>query len=295
MDDHLQAFCRYLDIDLGRSKNTIESYKRDLNKYLDFLDQADYPLIEVTEEEIQEFLQHLYQEDYAAGSTSRMISAIRQFYLYLLRQGLVETNPVDLIEGPKQAKRLPKAISMDQVNQLMNAPDITTMQGIRDRAILEVMYATGLRVSELCDLKMNEIHLDLGFIQTLGKGDKERIVPMGDEAIYWLGKYLDEVRYSYLKHNKSNPYVFLTQRSSNFTRQGIWKAIGKYAKQVGISKKVSPHMLRHSFASHLLENGADLRLVQDLLGHADISTTQIYTHVTKHRLQEVYRKAFPRA
>ena len=297
MIDHCDSFKQYLLIDHGRSNNTIESYLRDLRKFEDFLNRHSLEIKDVEEKDIQLFLLDLYEDGYAASSTSRMLSSLRQYFLFLIKQNYLSHNPLTLIQSPKKGKRLPKAISMGQVTKLMNSPDINHYQGIRDRAILETMYATGLRVSELTHLTLEQVHLELGFIQTIGKGDKERIVPLGDEAIYWIQTYLDQVRYYYLTKakNQNNPYLFLTQRGNHFTRQGIWKTLKKYVQAVGIDENISPHMLRHSFATHLLENGADLRLVQELLGHADISTTQIYTHISKHRLQEVYRKSFPRA
>ncbi|WP_282919678.1 site-specific tyrosine recombinase XerD [Ignavigranum ruoffiae] len=297
MADQFEAFYRYLIIDLGRAQNTVVNYQRDLNKFKTYIAQEQLELDQVERATIQAYLYQLHQAGYAASSTARMISSLRQFFLFLLREGLRQDNPMALIELPKQAKRLPKAIQMDQINLLLNAPDIQTHWGIRDRAILETMYATGLRVSELISLKLIDLHLDLGFIQTLGKGNKERIIPLGDEAIFWLEKYLTEVRHIFLSKGteSASAYIFLTQRGKPFTRQGIWKKIKKYTQSVGMGEDISPHMLRHSFATHLLENGADLRLVQELLGHADISTTQIYTHISKHRLQEVYRRSFPRA
>lgn len=297
MDEYVQAFYRYLLIDLGRSQNTIINYQRDLTKFVNYLGQEKIKIQDVDRKKIQEYLYLLHQEGYATSSTARMISSLRQFFLFLLREGICQTNPMSLIDLPKKNKRLPKAIQMDQINLLLNAPDLNSHWGIRDRAILETMYATGLRVSELINLKLVDLHLDLGFIQTIGKGNKERIIPLGDEAIYWLKKYIEEVRHLFLANGKEGtcPYVFITQRGKAFTRQGIWKKIKRYTQEVGMDSSISPHVLRHSFATHLLENGADLRLVQELLGHADISTTQIYTHISKHRLQEVYRRAFPRS
>ena len=207
----------------------------------------------------------------------------------------MDHNPMDLIQGAKNRKHLPKTLSSKEIDRLLEAPDTETNNGIRDRAILEVMYASGLRVSELTHLKMNELHLELGFIQTVGKGDKERIIPIGEEALFWIKKYLEEVYPVYSKKSTDSTILFLTQRGKQFTRQGIWKNLKKYVNLAGIDHEVSPHILRHSFATHLLENGADLRMVQELLGHSDISTTQIYTHVSKQRLQEIYRNSFPRA
>lgn len=296
--DLLKEFERYLLIDQGKSTNTIRSYMRDLNKFAAFVNKSSIKdLNEIDYAFIQQFLAELKAENYAASSTSRLISALRQFFHYLLKEQQLETNPMQLVRGPKKEKNLPHVLSVEQVEALIQAPDVKTLIGLRDRSIFEVMYATGLRVSELTNLQLADLHLDLGFIQTLGKGNKERIVPLGDEAIYWLDQYLQDVRPVFANKKTAilSQHVYLTERGKGFTRQGIWKNLKKYVKLAGVKADVSPHMLRHSFATHLLENGADLRMVQELLGHSDISTTQIYTHISKHRLQEVYRKSFPRA
>lgn len=299
MQNQIDEFMRYMQIDQGRSANTLASYRLDLNHLLDYMeDQQINSYADVSQDHIEYLIREKSQAGYAASTINRLISTLRQFFKFLLREKLIETNPMTLIEGAKTGQRLPKVLSMNQVTAIIEAPDIHTPHGLRDRAILEVMYATGLRVSELTHLLLSELHIDLGFIQTVGKGNRERLVPLGDEAIYWVRQYLDQVRPGYvraLKGKQSPGEVFLTQRGKAFTRQGIWKNLNKYVQQTGIPFRVSPHMLRHSFATHLLENGADLRMVQELLGHVDISTTQIYTHISKHRLQEVYRKNFPRA
>lgn len=296
MDDLFNEFKHYLIIDQGKADNTVASYLLDLKRFEKFMKFEEISsLSNITHETIQLYLAKLTQEGYAVSTTNRAISSLKHFFYYLIREGILENNPMELIEGAKNRKKLPKALTAKQITAIINAPDIKTPNGIRDRAIIEVMYATGLRVSELTSLTMNDLHLDLGFIQTIGKGNKERLLPLGDEAIYWLEKYIDEVHSSYALKSKKPQIVFLTQRGNQFTRQGIWKNLKKYVQIAGISHSVSPHMLRHSFATHLLENGADLRMVQELLGHSDISTTEIYTHVTTHRLQEVYRKSFPRA
>lgn len=293
----LRDFQQYLLIDQGKSKNTIESYGRDLEKFCRYFEQApiqdwkdiDYPYI-------QGFLALLKAQGYAASSTSRCLSALKHFFVYLLREGQIEKSPMDLIQGPKKAKSLPKVLSVDEVEAILNAPDTKTLIGLRDRAIIEVMYATGLRVSELTHLRLDQLHMDLAFIQTVGKGNKERIIPLGEEAVYWLDQYLLDARPVFVAKRTAEPkgVLFLNERGKPFTRQGIWKNLNKYVALAGIPYQLSPHVLRHSFATHLLENGVDLRMVQELLGHADISTTQIYTHISNQRLQEVYRQAFPR-
>ena len=198
------------------------------------------------------------------------------------------------IKRPKKGVQLPKTLTLEEIETLIQTPDTTTALGLRDRAVLEVMYASGLRVSELTHLKLDDLRLELGLIQTIGKGDKERIIPLGDHAIYWIEQYLEKARPE-LVQDSSVPYLFLNHRGGGFSRQGIWKNLNQHVLTAGIQKNVTPHMLRHSFATHLLENGADLRIVQELLGHADISTTQIYTHVSKQRMSEVYQQYFPRA
>ena len=294
----VQDFERYLLLDMNRSANTIQSYGRDLAKFQAYLTEQGIEDVEAIDEvTVRAFLAKLSQDAYAASSTSRMLSSLKQFFLFLRKEGILETNPMSLVHRPKQGRHLPKVLTASEIEALLQAPDTSSPHGLRDRAIFELMYATGLRVTELVQLKLEDLHLELGFIQTLGKGDKERLVPLIDEAIEWLEAYLEQVRPSFLRLAGSAcpREVFLTERGKAFTRQGIWKNLNKYVALAGIKQTVSPHMLRHSFATHLLENGADLRMVQELLGHADISTTQIYTHIRTQRLQEVYRQYVPRA
>lgn len=296
MDELIDDYERYLLIDQGKSQNTIQSYMRDLKKFVTFINEQELVEINnINKDTIQLYIISLNKAGYAASTTNRMISTLKNFFHYLIREQKMDHNPMNLIQGAKNRKHLPKTLSSKKIDRLLEAPDTETNNGIRDRAILEVMYASGLRVSELTHLKMNELHLELGFIQTVGKGDKERIIPIGEEALFWIKKYLEEVYPIYAKKSTDSTILFLTQRGKQFTRQGIWKNLKKYVNLAGIDHEVSPHILRHSFATHLLENGADLRMVQELLGHSDISTTQIYTHVSKQRLQEIYRNSFPRA
>ena len=296
MDELIDDYERYLLIDQGKSQNTIQSYMRDLKKFVTFINEQELVEINnINKDTIQLYIISLNKAGFAASTTNRMISTLKNFFHYLIREQKMDHNPMDLIQGAKNRKHLPKTLSSKEIDRLLEAPDTETNNGIRDRAILEVMYASGLRVSELTHLKINELHLELGFIQTIGKGDKERIIPIGEEALFWIKKYLEEVYPVYSKKSTDSTFLFLTQRGKQFTRQGIWKNLKKYVNLAGIDHEVSPHILRHSFATHLLENGADLRMVQELLGHSDISTTQIYTHVSKQRLQEIYRNSFPRA
>lgn len=293
----LAEYIIYLKIERGLSANTVISYKRDIEKYLTFLTEKKITqLDEVSRFEILDFLQTLRQSGAADNSIIRMVSSLRKFHQYLKRESIVSDDPMQLIDTPKKASTLPKAISPQAVEQLLEAPDTTTPLGVRDRTILELMYATGLRISELVNLKLSDMHLTMGFIQTMGKGEKERIIPLGEIASQWLDHYLDGARvYLQDQSAETSEYVFLNSRGKGLSRQGIWKKVKQLALEAGIDQNVTPHTLRHSFATHLLENGADLRMVQELLGHADISTTQIYTHITKTRLKQVYSDYHPRA
>jgi len=296
MDEKIIEYMHYLRIERGLSDNTIQSYRRDLKKYQQFLRKENVmSFSDVTKADILLYLQHLNTEKFATSSISRMISSLRKFHQYLKQEGLSDGDPMINIQLPKKKQSLPKALSIDDIDRLMGAPDVKTILGLRDRAILEILYATGLRVSELVNLTKSDVHLDIGFIQTIGKGDKERIVPLGEEAIYWVNQYLQYSRPDLARGRKETTFLFLNFHGQGFTRQGIWKNLKQLVLHAGIKKNVSPHMLRHSFATHILENGADLRIVQELLGHSDISTTQIYTHITTERMTEIYQKYHPRA
>lgn len=296
MDDIIQEYLQHLRIEQGLAVNTVQSYRRDLLKFCRYLEEHKTPTFNaVTKLDVQAYLTFLNKENLATTSISRMISALRQFHKYLVQEKIIMKNPMDDLKMPKKKQSLPKSLSLAEVEQLLAAPDVKTVLGLRDRAVLEVLYATGLRVTELITLTLPELHLELGFIQTIGKGDKERIVPLGEEASYWIEEYLATSRPA-LAHKRANsPYVFLNFHGKGFSRQGIWKNLKILVREAGINKNVSPHMLRHSFATHILENGADLRIVQELLGHSDISTTQIYTHISKERMVESYRRHHPRA
>lgn len=296
MEDDLKEYLHFLTIERGLSKNTIESYRRDLVHYLDYLNEHQIASWnELDRYFVLSFLQQLKDEEKAAGTIIRMVSSLRKFHQFLKQERLSEIDPMLHIDTPKKAQTLPKILSMKEVEKLIETPDTNTTLGLRDRAMLEVMYATGLRVTELTELRLTDLHLSLGLIQTIGKGDKERIIPLGDLAIEWIEKYLRYSRVKLEKSGKRTPYLFLNHHGGGLTRQGVWKNLKKLVLLAGIEKEVTPHTLRHSFATHLLENGADLRVVQELLGHVDISTTQIYTHITKKRMTEVYKTHHPRA
>lgn len=294
-NDLLDEFCDCLWLEDGLSRNTLESYRRDLSKFAVWLEkQRDVPISQTTHADIQGFLAYLVSEKKArATSTSRTISSLKRLFRYLLRQNKINADPTLQIATPKLPRSLPKTLTETDVESLLHAPDTDTPLGIRDRAMLEVLYASGLRVSELVGLKVVQVSLDMGVVRVMGKGSKERLVPLGEESLDWLRRYLKEARPTLL-NNKLSDALFVTQRAVAMTRQMFWYLIKRHAKQAGLVKPLSPHTLRHAFATHLLNHGADLRVVQLLLGHADISTTQIYTHVARERLKQLHVKHHPR-
>ena len=295
MNEEINDYLHYLTIERGLSLNTRKSYERDLLQYLHYLeDEQITSWQDVDRYVVINYLEKMHDEKKAPATVTRMITSLRRFHQFLRQERLTDHDPMQHIDTPKKVQKLPSTLSLTEVERLIETPDTTKNLGIRDRAILEVMYATGMRVSELVGLKLSDLHLSLGLVQTLGKGDKERIIPLGDYAIQWLERYLDEAR-PLLVANPSETHVFVNQHGTGLARHGIWKNLKQLVREAGINKEVTPHTLRHSFATHLLENGADLRTVQELLGHADISTTQIYTHITKKRMTDVYKQHFPRA
>ncbi len=291
----LDEFSDTLWLEDGLSRNTLESYRRDINKLSAWLGQyRNAGLLQCTHADIQGFLAHLVVECKAkATSTSRAISSLKRLYQYLLRQGKISIDPTLQIATPKLPRSLPKSLTEQDVEILLNAPDVETSLGMRDRTMLEVLYASGLRVSELVGLSIAQVSLDMGVVRVMGKGSKERLVPLGEEALDWLRRYLAEARPALLLGKISNE-LFVTQRGKGMTRQMFWYLIKRHAKHGGLNKSLSPHTLRHAFATHLLNHGADLRVVQMLLGHADISTTQIYTHVARERLKQLHAMHHPR-
>ncbi|WP_334332539.1 MULTISPECIES: site-specific tyrosine recombinase XerD [unclassified Companilactobacillus] len=295
MIDTIADYARYLRLDRGLSQNTIVSYQQDLLEFSSFLEKKNLSFYPEDHFVVTEFFVSQDKAKKSKTSQMRMFSSLRRFYQWMELIDKIHANPMNELDAPKKGTHLPVVLSMDEVNSLIESPDVTTPLGIRDRTIFEVMYATGLRVSELVNLSMDDLHLDIPLIKTLGKGDKERLLPIGDTAITWLKKYFVETRQPLVEKYGQQKEVFLNFRGKKLTRQSIWRMIKKYIAQVGIKKDVTPHTLRHSFATNLLENGADLRVVQELLGHSDISTTQIYTHVNQTRMKQVYNKSFPRA
>lgn len=291
----LDEFSDSLWLEDGLSRNTLESYRRDLDKFAAWLErQNKATLLEATHADIQGFLAHLVGGEKAkATSTSRAISSLKRLFRYLLRQNKVSTDPTLQIATPKLPRSLPKSLTELDVELLLDAPDVQTPLGLRDRTMLEVLYATGLRVSELVTLSVAQVSLDMGVVRVMGKGSKERLVPLGEESIDWIKRYLTQGR-SVLLGGRLTDALFVTHRGEGMTRQMFWYLIKKHAKQGGMDKPLSPHTLRHAFATHLLNHGADLRVVQMLLGHADISTTQIYTHVARERLKQLHHQHHPR-
>ena len=294
MEALIDEFLNYLTVERGLAQNILEAYSRDLKKFRSFLEKEDIPSFDrVNHGHIDLFLYRQKKEKLSATSISRNLTALRIFYRYLTQQGHIRQNPVELVDSPKLWKTLPDVLSLDEVEKILSGPKGEDWHAQRDKACLELMYACGLRVSELIKLKLNEVDLEVGFIKCTGKGQKQRVVPLGRKAKQALKKYLSEARPQISKKGPA-PEIFLTRLGSGMTRQNFWKMVRHYVKQAGITKHVSPHTLRHSFATHLLERGADLRIIQELLGHADIATTQIYTHVDQSRLKRIHQKYHPR-
>lgn len=297
MKEHvLEDFFHYLQIERGLSHNTLESYERDLQGYVAFLKET-YPEIKWSELERRDITMYLYQLRDTGKSTatlSRTMSSIRLFHQFLIREQITTNDPSLHIETPKKERKLPDTLSVKDIQNLLDIQGDKPLT-LRNKAMLELMYATGLRVSELIGLNIGDVHLTMGFVQCMGKGSRERIVPIGETAIQAIQTYIDYGRPALLKKRPNSTVLFLNQRGTVLTRQGFWKILKSEASRAHIYKNMTPHTLRHSFATHLLENGADLRAVQEMLGHSDIATTQIYTHVTKTRLKDTYDKYHPRA
>ncbi len=290
-DDLLQRFLNFLSVEKGLAANSVRSYERDLSRYFHHMKtkQPD----EISHQDVVSFLAGLSAAGLSPRSSARNLAAIRGLHKYLLIDSLAKTDPTVNVETPRGWKRLPKSLSSADVEALLEQPDTSTVLGLRDKAMLEVLYATGLRVSELVGLKIGDINLERGFLIVLGKGSKERAVPIGEAAIEVVREYLSRARPGLLK-GKDSEMLFISSQRRGLTRQMFWERIKQCATRAGIEKNISPHTLRHSFATHLLDNGADLRAVQAMLGHSDISTTQIYTHVSRERLRQIHEKYHPR-
>ena len=289
LDDYLD----FLWLEKGLSDNSRQAYRRDLAQLGGWLDERSLSLLDLSQELLQEFLAWRADQGYDARSTARMLSSVRGFYRWLLLKERIASDPSQLIESPRLGRSLPKTLTEDDVEGLLTAPDLHTDLGVRDRTMLEILYACGLRVTELVELEVSRVNLRQGVLRIYGKGSKERLVPMGEAACEWLERYLSSSRGGFLKGCQSD-VLFPGRSGKPMTRQTFWHRIKKYAVIAGIDKPLSPHVLRHAFATHLLNHGADLRVVQMLLGHSDLSTTQIYTHVAQHRLQQLHAEHHPR-
>jgi len=292
-EELLQNFLEYISVEKGLSKNTRFSYARDIEKLFEFFAGQGMNGIQAEEKDLIAFIHGQSRLGLSARSLARLISSLKSFYSFLLLEGILTKNPTANLSAPKIWFTLPKFLTVEEVERLLEQPEDDDPRGCRDRAMLELLYATGLRVSELVSLKEKDVNLKSGFLICKGKGGKERIVPLGNSATQAVEKYLSEVRFQIGRTDSD--VLFLTSRGNAFTRQGFWKMLKQYGHQAGLGKKISPHILRHTFATHLLERGADLRSVQLMLGHSQITTTQIYTHVTRGHLRKVYEKFHPRA
>ncbi len=286
----------YLDsiwMEKGLSRNSLESYGRDLKSFAEWLDPQGIKLLAVVRQNLQIFLSHRFEQGLSARTTARQLSCLRGFYRHFLREKKIQVDPTALVDNPKLGRSLPKSLSEDDIEILLATPNVEDILGLRDRTMLEVLYASGLRVTELISLRLHEINLRQGVVRVFGKGSKERLVPLGEEAMSWLDRYLKYSRPMLLNQVQSDA-LFVSTRAQQMTRQTFWHRLKRYAKDAGIEKSISPHTLRHAFATHLLNHGADLRVVQLLLGHSDLSTTQIYTHVANSRMKALHAEHHPR-
>ena len=291
---YIAAFLTSLRVEKGLARNTVDAYERDLLKFARFLEKKQRSIASVSATDVREFVLGLDSQRLQSRSIARHIVSLRQLFLHLQREGVVSSNPTENLDSPRAWKTLPKHLSIDETRALLEMPAADTTLGLRDRAILEMLYGTGLRVSELISLRVSDLNLEEGTVRCTGKGNKQRIVPIGKHAVAAVDAYLKTSRGELLRARPS-PWLFVSRRATRLTRQSIWLLLGHYGRLAGTRKRVTPHLLRHSFATHMLSRGADLRALQMMLGHADIATTQIYTHVVAGRLQEIYRQHHPRA
>lgn len=287
----IEQFLDAVWVEQGLSENTLSAYGSDLRIFAKWL--GEKPMLEVDGAQLSSFLSSRYKEGIGDRSSARILSSLRRFYAYYIRENSIKIDPTALIESPHIGQPLPQSLSETDVELLLDAPEVTNALGFRDRTMLEMLYATGLRVSELVNLKFEQISFRQGVVRIIGKGNKERLVPVGEEAMSWLESYMTQARKTILGERQCD-YLFVTNRGDSMTRQAFWHIIKRHAKKAGINKELSPHTLRHAFATHLLNHGADLRVVQLLLGHSDLSTTQIYTHIARERLKDLHSKYHPR-
>lgn len=289
--DIVDVFIDALWLESGLSKNTLSAYRSDLSGFVKFIDSTS--LLAVVQSDVQKFLAFLLAQGVKSSSSARVLSTLRRFYRYQVRENKIAVDPCSQVRSPKQGRPLPKAMTEQQVTDLLASPDISTSLGLRDRAMLETLYATGLRVSELVEMTLLEVNCAVGVIRIVGKGNKERLVPLGEQAVDWLEEYMSIARPALLKGKQADA-LFVTARGAGMSRQAFWYLIKKHALAAGVTIDLSPHTLRHAFATHLINHGADLRSVQMLLGHSDLSTTQIYTHIARERLQSLHSVHHPR-
>ena len=295
MKEHLRSYLHFLELEKNASANTISSYKIDLARYLDYLETKEIILPnKIKEKDIAAFLGLLREFGLSPSSVSRNLSSIKMFHKFLVGEGVSKMNPAENIETPKLSKTLPDVLNQDEIETILNQPNPVEPLAIRDKAILETLYATGMRVTEAITLKQSNVNKDEGIVRVFGKGSKERLVPIGKSALKWIAKYLNEVRGNLSKQGSGQDVLFLNARGRPMSRMAVWNIVRTYTTKSGIKKEVHPHTFRHSFATHLLEGGADLRAVQEMLGHVDIATTQIYTHIDREYLKEVHRTFHPR-
>ncbi|WP_254388627.1 site-specific tyrosine recombinase XerD [Thermanaeromonas sp. C210] len=295
MQQLLDDFLYYLAVERGLAENTLASYHSDLEQYFNYLAEAKVTSLEDAGRGlIVAYLVRLQQQGRSPATICRHLAALRSFYQFLVREGVLASDPTATMESPRQARKLPRVLTVEEVELLLNQPRTKTPAGLRDKAMLELLYASGLRVSELVSLNVDQVNLQEAYVRCVGKGARERVVPIGPVACFYLKAYLEHGRGRLLKGRKETA-LFINQQGKRLSRQGCWKIIKAYARAAGLPRNITPHTLRHSFATHLLENGADLRSVQELLGHADISTTQIYTHLTQKKIREIYNHTHPRA
>jgi integrase/recombinase XerD len=290
----IKSFLDFCRIERGLAPNSLDAYRRDLEKFASYFETAPAaaPLPET--EEIRSYVDSLYRSGLGGRSIARHTTTLRNFYRFLLREHVIDTDPTELLPLPKQWSTLPKYLNLEEINRIIAAADVARPNGARDRAMMELLYATGLRVSELCGVGSSDVQMEHGIVRVTGKGNKQRLVPVGRAALEAITAYLGGARSRLLK-GRASKYLFVTARGGPLTRQAFWKLLGGYGRKAGIFRELTPHVLRHSFATHLLEGGADLRSLQTMLGHADISTTQIYTHVMRSRLRDVFEQHHPRA
>jgi integrase/recombinase XerD len=294
MRELIDIFLNYLSVERGLSHNTMDSYRRDLNFYMDFLHASQTDSVsKTTKNDVISFMFNQKDRGLSPNSISRRLTAIKVFYKFLARERILKADPMSQIDSPKLWRKIPEALSLNEVEALLGQPNTRDIQGIRDKAFLEILYATGMRVSEAVNLKVANVNLDIGFVRCIGKGNKERIIPLGKKAIESINKYLSGSRPRLLR-KKESEFLLLSRFGKKISRQSLWKILKRYARDAKIKKPIKPHILRHSFATHLLERGADLRSVQEMLGHSNISTTQIYTHINKDRLKTIHRMFHPR-